>query len=180
MLAMNKIVSTVLITIICVLTLQFFFIKFSSPISLLKSVSSIRNFPNKILAPLPHISNKNFEVIEVKTGLKESFTLWFPTVFVRIRNVSNNDIKDKHILKVVIYDNSTSEILDSDYCFISSNGMIFIKGGNKKFKLDPFQFTNSKHKREMKKKSISAKLYLDDDLIGTYPLKSEMINFNKF
>jgi len=180
---MNKTFRTVLITIFILLLLQFIYLKTASFSSLITLTTSIKNFPNKEKFTIAAVSKKDFEVIEVKTGLKETSTLWFPTVFVRLKNNSSSDIVHHHELKVVYIDSYTTEVINSDDCDISSSTELFPKGTNRKFELTTtlnFDIAKERYKKEMRGKKIQAKLYLDDELIGSYPVKSKVIYFNKF
>lgn len=184
MLVMNKkTIRTVLLTIIIVLLIQFVYVKNSSLSSLLKLTTSIKDFPSKEIASLPTITNRDFEILEVKTGLSEASVLWFPVVFVKLKNVSNTDITKHHELKVVYVDKEAGDIINQADCDISGSTLLFPEGTQKKFKLStPFNLdlSKEKYKKEMKNAVVNAKLYLDNELIGTYPVESKVINFKRF
>jgi len=184
MLVMNKkTFQTVAITVVIVLLLQFAYIKTASIATLIKLNTSIKNFPDKQNVSLPTFTASDFEIVEVKTGLKETSTLWFPLVFVRLKNISGKDITQHHELKVVYIDSHTSEVVNTDDCDISGSTELFPKDTNRKFELNStftFDITKEKTKKEMRKKKIQVKLYLDDKLIGIYPLQNKTIYFKNF
>lgn len=179
----KKTFRTVLITIIIVLLIQFVYIKNSSFASLIALTTTLRSFPSKNITSMPTAKNGDFEILEVKTGLKETSKLWFPTVFVKVKNISNEDLTIRHEIKVIYIDIDTNEVINQDDCIISGSTTLFPKNTHKKFQLTStfnFDISKEKYKHEMLQRRIQAKLYLDDELINSYPMSNRTINFEKF
>lgn len=178
----KKTFRTVLITIFVILLLQIIIVRITPYGTLLRLTSFIKTQPEKNLSSII-ITDNDFQIIEVKTGLTETSTLWFPQVFIRVKNTTGKDITSHHELKVVYVDTNSNEVINQDDCDISSSVKLFPKDTQRKFKLTTspnFDITKEKHKREMRHKNIQARLYLDDNLIGNYPVGNKPIYFNKF
>jgi len=179
----KKTFRTVVITIIIILLIQFVYIKTSSLASLFALTTSLKGFPAQTITSMPTTNHGDFEILEVKTGIKETSKLWFPTVFVKVKNISNEDVNIRHEIKVIYIDIDTNEVINQDDCTISGSTKLFPKDTHKKYQLTStfnLDIRKEKYKQEMFKRRIQAKLYLDDELINSYPMSNKTIYFEKF
>lgn len=178
MLVMNKkaLTVTTILFILFFLTLSTVYIR-RSPIT--DRVNKKIDHHKVTSSGLSQINDK-FEILEVKTGLDEASVLWFPKIFVRVKNISGSDLTEKHKIQAVFINDSTLEIIDNPSTLISNTNLLFPKQTNQKFELRTFTAFKPAYKKDMKDISVSVKLFLDGNLMGIYPLKNQTIKFTNF
>jgi len=169
---MKKVIITSILSLSSLLLVEYLYIQSSSTFEIIKMIKKIKQpFKEKPKLEINSDVAKKIKIVSVKTGFYASY-LWFPSIKVKVQNISKKDLREYIALKVVFFDENKNEQIGSSTKYICTEGNLLLKDATlrKHFKAKfgykegiPYD-TN-----------IKAKLYLENTLIGTYKIKEREI-----
>lgn len=173
---MKRIIITCLLSVSSLLIIEYFYIQSSSKSHLTQLISSLKDdsstLNNKVRqTPTKESITKDIKVVDVKTGFYAG-NLWYPSIIVRFKNKSEDDIKHYIEAKAIFIDSKTNEQIGVHSRYLSSSRSFFLQGTflKKQFKSDiGYRGGLSSNTK------IIVKLYLGDELIETYSIKNKQI-----
>jgi hypothetical protein len=173
---MKKIIVTFLLSVASVLTVQLYYIKSASKSDLLKTISTIKNQSSEVDSSKQSETETlskttlNIGILDVKTGFYAG-NLWYPSTIVTFKNNTGQDIKEYIKSKAIFINTETNEQIGVHTKYLSTSHELFLQGTSlrKQFKSDVG------YRGTITGLKISMRLYLEDQLIGTYTIKNRQL-----
>lgn len=116
------------------------------------------------------VFNGKISIVKIETGFDpyhNSSNLWLPCVAIKFKNISNQDINDFIKVTTIFIDNSEGEQIGTDYSYLTTESKMLINGTTKQMK-----FSSSTGWYAVQNQNVTAKIYVDDELVKTLKVEN--------